>query len=284
MRTLRGLSLKDMWSLTRGYVLLILIAVNIGTWYPHDWWISELFYHLADALIIAGVLAIFVELGAANRLIQHVGDDIAEKLVGRGLPKALQAKIKQIVNTSIVRDNYVKTYRLTKTGAGRMCLDIGLSFDVKNYSDGAVDYAPTLAEEVFYNLNVIYLEYGLPGSKGHSFSREELQPLTKERPETRVKSIEGLTEVRIPPLAESPNTVCKVRWQYRIDMPEDYTDITSFSAPTVNVTLHLLDSPPDFNFTANGPNMEHRNGSKTWTFPGPLLEGEHVRTWWFHRS
>jgi len=283
MKTLTSLSLKDIWSVTRIYLLLILIAVIVRTWYQHDWWVSEFFYHLADACIVAGVLAIFIEIGAANKLIQHVGDDIAEKLVGRGLPRALQGKIRQIVNASIVRDNYLKTYRLSKTGPGRMYLDITLSFDVKNYSDRAEDYSPTLAEEAFYNLDVSYLEYGLPGSKGHSFNSEALQQFTKERQETRVKSIEGLTKVRIPTLAENPNAVCKVRWQYRIDMPEDYTDITSFSAPTVNVTLQLLEIPPDFSFTANGPNMEHRDGSKTWTFPGPLLEGEHVRAWWFKK-
>ena len=81
------------------------IGIGIRLWYPCDVWPHETAYALADAFIVAGVIGIVLELAAAKFLIQKVSDELAEKLIGRGLPPELQSEIKKIVDTDIVRDH-----------------------------------------------------------------------------------------------------------------------------------------------------------------------------------
>jgi hypothetical protein len=284
MTRLPDYSLTEIWKLTWPYSVLVIAFALIRTYYPENWWIAELVHHLADACVVAGVLAIFVELGAANKLIHRVGDDLAEKLVGRGLPRALQKQIQGIVRTSGVRDDFVKTYRIYNEPNNQVRLDISISYNVKNYSDHPIAYTPELGEEIFYRPEFLSLECRLSETDGYAFTEDELKSMITESPWTKGKSVAG-KPVTIPPFKsdESSNSCC-VRWQYRIYMPEDYSDILSFGAPTLGVELQLLEKPNDLEFTAGGKDVHHLPGSKSWTSTAPFIHGQHVRAWWFRKG
>lgn len=83
--------------------------------YPYCWFMPDAFYSLADALMVAGIVGSLLEMFSAKFMIERVADDLAEKLVGRGLPKELQAHIRRITNTDLVWGNYTKRYSLILT-------------------------------------------------------------------------------------------------------------------------------------------------------------------------
>jgi hypothetical protein len=133
-------------------------------------------------------------------LIQRVTGDLAERLVGRGLPAQLQAQISGIVETALVRENYLKVYRFSDLEDGHVYIDSTISFDVKNYSDGAQDYAPFLAEETFYDPEFSYLEYGVSGGAAYSLGCDELSKLVVTDERTHVKTIIGPNRIRLDPI------------------------------------------------------------------------------------
>jgi hypothetical protein len=89
---------------------------------------------LSDAFIVAGLVGLTLELFATRFLIERVAMDVAEKLAGRGLPSQLQALIRDIVDTHIVREDYTKSYRLSEPdGEGYIRLDVTIRYTAKNY-------------------------------------------------------------------------------------------------------------------------------------------------------
>lgn len=276
VKKFRELTVKDYGKLLLPYGTLLLCAAFFRPIYPNNWYFHEFVIHLLDAFMIAGTLGILVELGSANRLIYEVGNDLVAKIAGRGLPEDLQGQIRQIINASLIRENSVKRYRLTESENGEVCVEIALSFDVKNYSDDTVYYAPVLSEEIFYHPEFSYLEYTV-GGKGYSFNKEQLRDMVTTISETKVKNVEGPNQVKILPYKNDDKRVCKVRWQYQLRMPESYSDITSFYLPALGIRLELQSKPSDFEFTSAGACMEHIGN--TWTFKRSFIQGQHVRVW-----
>jgi hypothetical protein len=235
--------------------------------------------------MITGLLAIFIEVFTANQLIQHVADYLASRLVGAGLPAPLQTIIAGIIKTKEVRENHEQAFRFSIRSDHKVDVEVSLSYDVKNYSHLNVDYAPFIAQETFHDPQFLYLEYGISGQKTHVFDAKSLAGLTTTESETRVKTVRNLQTVSIPPIKRNPDACCKVTWQYRLTMPEEYTELTSFAGATVGTTIRLVEIPEELDFiVSGGPDVEHCEGGKTWRFNRSFIEGQHVRYWWFKRS
>ena len=81
--------------------------------YPADWRFGEFVRALRDALMIAGLLGIVVELWSASVLVDHATDRVTERLVGYGLPRAAQELIHDLVHkTKRVYRDYRAIYRI----------------------------------------------------------------------------------------------------------------------------------------------------------------------------
>jgi len=74
------------------------------------------------------------------------------------LPAKLQAHIREITKTSIVREQFQKTYSFQQPHDGRITLDMEISFEVKNFSDTTLAYAPELQEESVFTPGFVSLE------------------------------------------------------------------------------------------------------------------------------
>jgi hypothetical protein len=184
MTRFRDLSVEEYWNLTWPFALSLIGGMVLHRLTPCQPWHGippDSVSSLADALMVAGILGLLLELFATRLLVEKVSGDLAEKLVGRGLPDELQSHIRTIVDTAIVRDHYNKTYKLSFTDDKHdfVYVDVALGFDVKNYSDATVEYTPTFQDENFHSPQFISLEYGLVGKERFSETESTENPDTK---------------------------------------------------------------------------------------------------------
>lgn len=277
---LRDLSLAQYMRLLWPYLFMFAVGLLVGLCYPHEWPWAETISRIADALLIAGLLAIAIEIWSTSELIHRVAEDLAGRLAGSGLPVPLQEQISAIVKTELVREDYLKIYRISNPIDGRVNVEVTVSFAVKNYGDRNLKYSPEMSEESFYEPKFLRLEYALQDGNGHTFDENELTQYVKSIPSTFVRSLKGPKELKIPPLKRVKTAVCKVTWRYIITMPEEYSDVTSFGGPTIGATIRIDSLPNGFDFVSSGEGVRHIEGSSTWTFDNAFLRSQHVRVWW----
>lgn len=277
------LSVSEYWKLARPFLAFLVLGLAIkivAHWFPNDFVIG-----LAEALMIAGLVGLGLEFFATKLLIQKVSDELAEKLIGYRLPAQIQAQISKIVKTDIVRENYVKTYCFSDPDpkTRKIKIEAKVTFQVRNYSESAVPYTPEMDEEVFFDPEFLYLEYGIEGEPTHCLTESKLKSLIKEKHRgTSTKQVGGDKEITLQPTHVNPKAICSVIWKYRITMPEEFCDITEFRAPTIGVRLQVDRLPDDFIFIT-GTDVPHEEGSITWYMRGPFMNGQHVRAWWFRK-
>lgn len=225
---LRNLPFKDIAKLFWAFLAIFMAGALLRFLYPHDCPVADAFFALADALMVAGLIGAGLEIFASKFLIEKVADDLAGKLVGRGLPTELQGLIQEITRTKFVRSRYIKTYRISDPDEERnVAIDVRIEFAVRNYSESVEKYAPSVDEETFYAPQFLYLEYGVEGELSQSFKAQELEKYTSVREDNRVKSVRGFPTIKLRPVREDGSPVINVVLHYRVTMPEEYTDVPS---------------------------------------------------------
>jgi hypothetical protein len=280
----RNLAAKEWLRLFGPFLVSFVVGILLRFRYRLAWPPQDFVYTLADALVVAAIIGSLLELFAAKLLIQRVADELAAKLVGRGLPSELQSHIQQITKTAFVRENYVKSYSFSDPDENsRVRLEVTISFDVKNYSDMRQEFTPVAQEEVFLQPEFHYLEYGIVGQDSLSFDESQLKRIVHTDPLTSVKTITGPSKVTLDPIRDNGKSVCRVRWVLGATMPEEYWDTTNFGGATIGATLRLDKIPDTLEFRSSGENMKHSEGSRSWYFSGPFISGQHVNAWWFRK-
>jgi hypothetical protein len=280
---LRKLTLKEYARLLLPFLFFGILGAVARLKYPYWWPATDLVYFLANAFMVAMVIGVILTLSSAKLLIEEVADNLAQRLIGRGLPAELQSSIKDMVNTEFVRDHYVKSYTFSAPERGQVNLDIEIRFEVRNYSDWVQDYAPEIAEENSFQPEFRFLEYGIAGKKLYTFSDENLSSMVEAMSDINVKRVpkSALPKVSLKPAKGGNKSVCQVTWRYRVTMPEQYCDVTRFGEATIGATLQLQDIPEGLEFESGGDaSLHHEYGSFSWYFDRPFIPGQHVRAWW----
>ena len=275
------LSVKESLKLWGPFIVAGIVGIVFRISYPFAWPYADVVYILSDALIVVGLVGSIIELYSAKLLIRRVADDLADRLVGRGLPSELQGQIGQIVNTTLVRDHFVKSYSFSDPNGGYVNIDIKLTFDVRNYSDSVQEYAPAIGEESFYEPEFLSVDYGIRGGSPFSYTGEQLTSLVVTDPDTKAKNVKDLETIKLDPIKTNPAAICQVIMRFRVTMRENYSDIMSFGGPTIGFSIQLDRIPEGFEFFSSGEAMRHVPGSFSWNFDRPFLPGQHVRAWWF---
>jgi hypothetical protein len=284
MDEFRKISLRDYGKLILPFALFVvfgLILVSV----PHHWRAAELIHKAGDAFLMAGLLAIGIELFSFKRLVRHVADDIAFRLAGGHLPAQMRRTLWSVISASDVRERWRKEYGFKPASGGMVTVTIQESYEVQNYGEKAMDYAPVSSEEEFWKPRVTYVEYRLRDGSGHAFNETQIAQYRTVDPDSHVQTIDGLPTLCLKPLREDSSAVCTVTWHATLTTPDEYTDITSFGGPTVGITIHLGELPDDMSFVARGgSDLRHVKGSRTWEFPDGFIGGQHVRVWWFKKT
>ncbi|HXR15929.1 MAG TPA: hypothetical protein VN777_06920 [Terriglobales bacterium] len=266
------------------FICSFVVGCALTRWYPCSWPLQEIVRVLRDALIVAGVIGPMIEVWAASSLIEEATEELSSRLVGYGLPRDAQNLIYKLVHeTKLVYRNYRKAYRLTESEKpGKVIVHVTLSYRVVNNGKRTETYAPSFAEEGMYNPVVIKLEY----------RDKTVVPQMDEDEKTGVVSFMVNKKVKIAPSHATEaleqltkEQYCDVRWEYRIEMPNYYSDVTAFVGITVQPTLEVLSSPSDLAFDAgNSDECAHAEGGSTWEYKRAFVAGQHIRAWWKPRD
>jgi hypothetical protein len=282
----RDLTIREYVNIVSPYVILLVLgAVGRGT-YPDTWRLHKILHSFFDACMIAGIMAILIELFSANRLIQHVADFLAGKLIGLGLPNKLQQEINKIARTDLVVHNYFQTYSIAKRNDEKFTVDVTVSFELKNYAQASVDWVPSIQSQILYHPEFLHLEYGLAdNSQILSYDHETLINKVAIEPGSHAKIVKGLKEIKIPPLAQDPNAHCKVTWKYRLVHPEEFTDITAFGKTTIGATIRIDAIPEGYIFYASqDPSTKHSPDGITWQYDNVFFRKQYINVWCFKKE
>jgi len=282
-----ALTLTDHARLLLPFLIAGIVGVVARLKYPYWWPANELVYFLADALIVAMVLGVAFDVFSAKLLVERVSDGLAQRLVGRGLPAEMQAPVRDVVSTDLVRDHYVKSYAFSTPEDGRVQLNVEVRYEVRNYSEAVRDYAPAMVAETFFQPDYRFLEYGIAGRKIYTFSDDNLSSKVETSDElgiTRVPS-HALPPVILRPVRTGEKAACQVTWRYGLTVPEQYCDVTDLDEATLGATLQVESLPDELEFVSGGDgSLHHQAGSRSWYFEKAFIAGQHVRAWWFRRK
>jgi hypothetical protein len=255
--------------------------------YPYWWPTPDLVAFVANAFIVTAVLGVLLELFSARLLLERVSEDLAQRLIGRGLPMELQASIRDIVATGLARDRFVKSYAFSPPQDGLVHVDIEVRYELRNYSEAVRDYAPEIAVESFARPDFRFLEYGIAGRKIHTFSDESLAAKVESMDELHLKRVprSALPPVTLKPVRTGEKAACQVTWRYHVVVPEQYCDVIDFGEAAQGATLHLQTIPEELDFVSGGdPSLHHDPGSQSWYFDKSFTPGQYLRAWWFPKS
>jgi hypothetical protein len=283
---LRDLTIREYVRIALPYTILCVLGAVGRSIYPDTWRIHITLHAFFDACMIAGILAILIELFSANRLVQHVADFLAGRLVGAGLPKELQQVINNIVSTDLIAYNYLQAYHISNRPDKRVNVEVTVSFEIKNYAQASVDWSPSMASQIFYDPQFLHLEYGLLHQKQmYIYDHIALTERVITEPGSRIKAVKGLKAVAIPPLVHDPNACCSVTCKYRLVLPDEFTDITAFGRTTVGAKIRLDAIPEGFDFVASlDPTVEHSTDGVVWHYSNVFLRRQFINVWWFRKN
>jgi hypothetical protein len=264
-----------------GILLIGLLLIR----YPENCRFGEFVRALRDALMIAGLIGIGIELWSVSVLVDHATDRVSERLVGYGLPRAAQELIHNLVHkTKRVYRDYRVIYRIEphSTDADRVIVRSTLSYKVVNNGMGAEPYTPLLAEERMYDPKVLSLEYGS--------RRYGEQDLERSVSETGVVTFSVGEKVRIIPSNASASIetlnadqYCFVRWEFDVEMRNYYSAVIAFLGVTINPVVEIQGSE-GFDFSATMGDCVHALGGHTWEYKRAFIGGQHIRVWWKPRE
>lgn len=286
IRRFYALTLKDHARLLLPFLVMGLLGAAGRTKYPYWWPAPELVSFVADTFIVTAILGMFLELFSAKLLVERASDGLAQRLIGRGLPAELQAPIRDIVGTDMVRDHYVKSYAFSAPEDGLVNVDIEVRYEVRNYSEAMRDYAPEIAIEILFQPEFRFLEYGIAGRKIHTFSDENLSNKVETVDELNVRRVPStaLPPVSLKPVRSGEKSSCQVTWRYRVTVPDQYCDVTDFDEATLGATLQVQNIPEELEFVSGGDSsLHHEAGSQSWYFDKSFITGQHLRAWWFRK-
>jgi hypothetical protein len=286
-RRFYALTLKDHFRLLVPFLVAGVVGVVARLKYPYWWPANELVYFLADAFIVAMVLGVAFDVFSAKLLVERVSDGLAQRLVGRGLPSEMQAPIRDVVSTDLVRDRYVKSYAFSSPEDGRVQVNVEVRYEVRNYSEAVRDYAPEMVAETFFHPEFRFLEYGIAGRKIYTFSDDTLSSKAEASDELGVTRVPrtALPPVILRPVRTGEKAACRVTWRYGLTVPEQYCDVTDLDEATLGATLQVENLPEELEFVSGGDaSVHHEVGSQSWYFEKAFIAGQHVRAWWFRRK
>ena len=269
------------------WVLLALLVCGAGLHYIQMRWLCqwELLGRFADAMLIAGFLGLVFELFATKKLIEKVSLDVAGRVAGWGLPEKMQTLIREVVNTHIAREHFTKSYSFSDPDEyGSVVIEATIHYTAQNYSGAPQPFQPSIQEEVFYLPEFTHVEYGYPNERPKVLSLSEISSYTSVDDITKVKSLFA-PAIQLAGDKHNTRSACNVRIQYRVKMRDQYSDVTAFGGATDGATLEVARLPNTLNFVSGGDKFAvHSEGSSTWYFDRPFINGQHIRAWWFRND
>ena len=135
--------------------------------------LADLPNELADALIIAGLIGLAIEIWSKQVLIDDVADILSERLVGYRLPRKAQAVIGNLVlKSKIVLRDYCATFQFTlhPSKSGYLMVRMVISYKALNNGMEPTKYPCGMSEELIYKPTLESLRHGSQTYSGNAIS------------------------------------------------------------------------------------------------------------------
>jgi hypothetical protein len=235
---------------------------------------------LGDAFAIAGIIGVCLEIFAANRIIEHASQSVAEKMSGYGLPEPARDRIYDLVhNTKRVYRDHRQTYFIERhpNKPGYVIVRGTISYRVVNNGRGKDDYRPKLEEHESDHPKFESLEFGDETFTTETIRTSTIKTIVAWWPE-KTFQLAG-SKANTPAELLRPDQQCYVRWTYVREMPEQYSDVIAYTGMTIYPMIELSAKPDGFDFWASDDNSCKHVGN-TWKYEQAFVSGQHLRVFW----
>lgn len=250
----------------------VLGCILFGEVPPH---VNPEFSHsLADALVIAAMLAVTVDGWVKKRLVGEVTKDVSKFLVGYRLPREVQDRIRTLMQTAWVRRDFDLRIRLSQVESEEVELDCSVSNRVQNITTEKLDYTDSLIFARFERFSISEMRcVNQHGADVYRIGPDRITPQDEDGGQLRHSG----RKVKIPPVAETEGDM-RFSVRYRVNHPPSSSEQVTFNQPTIGATIELTDCPDGFIFhliPAPDHTAHHR-----WTYNRLFWPGEQITIQW----
>ena len=233
-------------------------------------------HSLGDALVIATILAITVDIYMKERVLREVSSDVSKYLIGYRLPTEVQDRIRGLLQTRWIRRNNTVRLRITEipNKPGWVRKDVFISKDLENITTSEEQFEDCFYYESNQPETIVEMRCDSPDpSVQYVLTGPNLAHAKTDEP----GAMEALgTKVKIRPVYEGPGMYYRFSIRYAAEHPDNYSDILAFDKPTLGVILEV-ECPQTIMVSATPADVATPN---RWEYRRLFLPGEHIRFRW----
>lgn len=257
-------------------VLLLLITGIILLFVPIPYLDQAFAHSFGDALIIAAILSITVDVYLKERVLKEVSSDVSKYLIGYRLPEAVQDRIRALLQTRWIRRNCSVRLRLSEIAAkpGHVKIEMVVSKDLENITTEEAGFQDTYTYEKHMPEKILEMRCDSPDISAQ-YQIDGAGHAKEKTDEPGVMQALGRV-VKIPPVHEALGRYYRFTTRYEAEYPENYSDILSFDLPTIGVIVEA-ECPPGYRVSATPADVTTPN---RWEYRKLFLPGEHIRFRW----
>lgn len=237
---------------------------------------GEFLRALGHAFIIAAILAATVDHYLKERVLREVTSDVSKYLVGYRLPLEVQGRIGDLMRIKWIRRKFDLRVAFTEVDGGeKIKADVQISEVVQNISSEPLDYQDKFEFDSHEPIAVAEMQCDCSDPKSCYYVSGEA--LIGIRTENSGRIIFAAPLVRMPPVEESIGEY-RFAARYEVVQPAKFSELISFSIPTIGVSIEITDHPENYNFHVSPP-ADHTAHNR-WEFRRLFLPGEHIKILW----
>jgi hypothetical protein len=232
---------------------------------------TEFWHSLADAFIVAAILAMTVDQYIKERILHEVTSDISKYLIGYRLPEQVQDRLRSIMQTTWIRRTFEVRVRFSEMAAEETELDITVSSQVQNITSETQEYIDTVSFSKFERFQVVELRCDNQNTTYH-LAGKQVKPV-EESGQIRHRG----NLVKIPPTSDSPEEF-RFSVRYKTGHPSSSRKTITFRHATIGAVIEMTDCPDSYVFHLSPiPDITAHN---RWTYNRLFLPGEQISIQW----
>ena len=231
---------------------------------------------LGHAFIIASILAATVDHYLKERVLREVTLDVSKYLIGYRLPQEVQDRIRDLLQSKWIRRRFDLRIAFNELAGGKKTkVDIRISEELQNITSETLPYHDVLEFDQHEPFTVLEMRCDCEEADcGYFLEGGQLNAIRTEA--NGVISFKT-QEVRVPPVANTLNAY-RFGARYELTQPTKFSELISFSIPTIGVSIEITDHPPHYKFHVSPlPDVQAHN---RWEYRRLFLPGEHIKIIW----
>jgi hypothetical protein len=250
-----------------GFALLGFVLLLSTHYFPGEWAIRRLlFASVGEALIVATVLGLTVDLYVKKSITRRTSKDVFKYLVGYNLPDEIKARIQALMGIELIRRNWKINYTLTPIDKDNVLVDVQYTFELENVSNTPQKYRQAFQGEKHLNPLMVEMRCDDPEAKFRMLASSGAS-LAQDQP-----GVLGLVQALAPEISVKPsNRDQKLMYpfmgHYQLRTPNNCSDTFSFAHPSIGAAITVsypagyritMESAPDMIVTDNMWQLRNR--------------------------